>query len=402
MNLLERLQNEFGDAVAVRAASETDAVDEMTPQAIAAPRDEEAARALLAWCGREKVALVARGGGTKLSLGARPERCDLMISTENLNRVIEHDDGNATVAAEAGISLSTLNELVGQCDQFVPLDGAEPGSRETLGGAIATNHSGMSRLKYGTPRDLVVGLHAVLSDGRLVKAGSKVVKNVSGYDLNKIFIGSFGTLGLITQVTLRLRPKDAASQTWQASFASWEAAAQSARAILEGAFEPTALRVWTNGQSFRLLARFDGSETAVRVQLERLPRAEMVDENDRDGQQPEGQLRLRAGLPLQRAVGWAQLAQESGAGQITWDCGLGIVRAAFESMPEHVSSSVAKLRAEAEGSGGYVVVEDAPAALKTLDFVWGAPRSDFALMRSLKQAYDAAGVCAPGRFVGGL
>ena len=395
MSLLQQLENEFGDKVTVHEAAPHAAVDGVLPQAVAAPRDAEAALALAAWCGREGVAFVVRGGGTKIGIGARPELCNLVISTEHLNRIIEHDEGNATVTVEAGIILESLNRAVGESGQFVPLDGTQEGSRATLGGVVATNHSGLTRLKYGTPRDLVVGLHAALSDGRMVKAGSKVVKNVSGYDLNKVFIGSFGTLGLITQVTLRLRPHDAAGTTWETGCKSWQAAAELARTILDGPFEPTGLRVHADGSTLRLIVRFDGGETSVRTQLERLPQGQASDESALDTLQHTVQ--LRAVLPLQSALKWARQAQGAGARQIAWDCGLGIIRAGFDDMP-----NVQALRAAAEQAAGFLLVEQAPPEVKTPELVWGAPRSDFALVQRLKKSYDPARVCAPGRFIGGI
>jgi len=395
MNFQERLQSEFGNNVTARVATPQDAVDGVLPVAVAEPHDADSALALVAWCGREDVAFVARGGGTKIGIGARPRRCDLVISTARLNRIIEHDEGNATVAAEAGITLESLNRAVGERGQFVPLDGAEAGSAATLGGVVASNHSGLTRLKYNMPRDLVVGLHAALSDGRMIKAGSKVVKNVSGYDLNKIFIGSHGTLGLITQVTLRLRPHDAASATWQSDCATWEEAVQLATMILDGPFEPTGLQVRANGSTLRFLARFDGGETSVRTQIGRLPANPAVEEI---AAPPFTQmLRLQAVLPLQHAQQWARQAQEFGAREVQWDCGTGVVGAAFEAVPD-----VAALRVAAERVAGFVVVASAPAELKMPEFVWGAPRSDFALAQRLKDAYDAARVCAPGRFIGGI
>jgi glycolate oxidase FAD binding subunit len=418
MDLWERLRREFGNSVAVRAASGADAVDGIAPQAVAAPRDEAAACALLKWCGREKLAIIARGGGTKIEIGARPVRFDVLISTEHLNRVIEHDEGNATVTAEAGISLRILDAEVGRRGQFVPLEGAgnlvpveaaeameatgaSQAAGPTLGGVASANQSGVAQLKYGAPRDLVVGLHAALPDGRLVKAGGKVVKNVSGYDLNKLFVGSFGTLGLITRVTLRLRPHDAVRRTLGAACDSWPEAMSLARRILDGPFEPVVLRVCVDDGGFRLRAAFAGGQTAVQSQIECLPAAAWserpTEPPDTVGRQDDHSVRMRAILPLGSAAFWAQTARREGADSISWDCGVGLVHACFEQVPD-----VAVLRDEAARNTGFVLVERAPVALKTPAFVWGAPRPDFVLMKRLKAKFDPAGICAPGRFVGGL
>lgn len=403
MDLLQRLQDEFGSSITAQPAGDAAVVDGVMPQVVAAPRDEIAALALVAWCGREKVAFIPRGGGTKLHIGARPQSCDLIISTENLAGVLEHDEGNATVTAQAGIGLAALNDVVGQGHQFLPLTATQPGSRATLGGAVACNQAGMTRLKYGTPRDLVVGLHAVLSDGRFIKAGSKVVKNVSGYDLNKVFTGSYGNLGLITEVTIRLQPHTAATAVWQGRFVSWPEAIAQARAIFEGPFEATALRITSDAAGLGVLTQFDGGEKSVLTQMERLPPLAAIAEPPGQAENGRvGELQLCAVLPLQSAGTWAQQAQERGASQIDWDYGLGIVFAAYATIPENATQLVTELRDHAQSAGGFVVVERAPTVLKTPDFVWGATTSAFPLMQGLKGAFDAAGVCAPGRFVGGL
>jgi glycolate oxidase FAD binding subunit len=394
-SLLNKLTSEFGDVVSVE---DVIAVDGVSPQHTAVPQTEEAAHELVRWCGQNDVAFIPVGGATKLHIGARPSRCDLLISTHRLTSVIEHDDGNATVQAQAGITLDALDEAVGARQQFVPLDW-ESGSAATLGGVVATNYSGATKLRYGAPRDLVVGLHASLSDGRKVKAGSKVVKNVSGYDLNKLFIGSFGTLGLITQVTIRLRPQDARRDSWQQAYSSWSEAEHAAQQIFNGLYEPALLQIISQGDKFVLRARFDGGEAAVSAQLEKLPASHA---NVSVGTVAPRALELRSIMPITRAGAWAQTAKQAGADQVWWDYGLGSVQAQFEQVPGNVVDIVDDLRAYATQLEGSVVVERVPHELKSADLVWGAPRSDFALMKLLKNSFDAANVCAPGRFIGGL
>ncbi|HEY0075946.1 MAG TPA: FAD-binding oxidoreductase [Abditibacteriaceae bacterium] len=390
MDILSRLQSEFGDVVSPRIADETDAVDGVQPQAIAAPCDEEAAQALVHWCGREYIAFVPRGGGTKLHIGAPPTRCDLIISTEKLTQIFDHDEGNATVQAGAGISLVNLDAEMRKRNQFVPLEGE---NSTTLGGTVATNHFGGSKLKYGAPRDLVTGLHAVLSDGRLVKAGSKVVKNVSGYDLNKLFIGSFGNLGLITEVTIRLRPESEETLYWSSGFATWQEAESQAWKIINNSFNPTMLYVHWNRTGAVVNAFFEGGKESVKKQENQL----IERDSGFSCVLEEPNYMLSCHLPLQAASKWALLVGENGADEVYCECGLGIVEADFENVPD-----IAFLRAEAEKLGGFLIVEKAPVEMKTPELVWGQPRGDFALMKKLKQSFDAANVCAPGRFIGGL
>ena len=388
MSLLTQLQAEFGDAFEY-LETENAAVDGVTPPAFVAPRDEDSARALIQWCGREKLAIIAIGNATKLEIGAPPSCYDIGISTRHLNQIFDHDAGNATVEAGAGIALSALNAAVADAKQFVPLD--DDGG--TLGGAVACNSFGPSKLKWGAPRDLVVGLHAMLSDGRHLKAGAKVVKNVAGYDLPKLFVGSFGSLGLLSRVTIRLRPDDAASSHWNEAFDSLQALETRAAEILNGPFEPTLLRARFDG-AWVLRARFDGGARAVAAQLQRLPASAELE----PAKATVAPWQVRAQLPLTRAANWLQSAQGQSATTLDWDAGLGIANAEFaEASP----AIVHELRALAAADGGWLRVNRAPLDAKTPELVWGEPRADAPLMRGLKAAYDAAKVCAPGRLVGG-
>ena len=396
MEILLLLTKQLGSAVEIAPATHRDFVDGVASQIVAAPRDEEVARELIALCGREKWAFVVAGGNTQIGIGAPPSRLDLRISTKHLNQIWDFDEGNATVEAGAGISLESLNESVGEREQFVPLDAAFQSTGATLGGAVACNTSGESRLKWNTPRDLVTGLRAVLSDNREVRGGAKVVKNVSGYDLPKVFTGSFGTLGLITRATIRLRPRDAVSSTWTHAFDSLRDVQRIAEQITGGPFEPTFLRASWRGE-WSLRARFDGGQRAVGIQIERLPASQEV--SSIGVSSTKSAWRLRAILPLTRAISWLRAAHEMGANGLDWDCALGVVEANFANL---TLAQLADLRADAEKLGGFLRVDEAPSEFKTPDLVWGAPRSDFVLMQRVKAVYDAANVCAPGRNVGGL
>ena len=377
MSLPNQIQNELGDTV--------ERID--APLPTFAPRDEAAARALVAFCGRERLAFVAQGHATKSHIGAPPTRLDLTISTRHLAQIFDHDAGNATLEAGAGLSLAALNSAVADARQFVPLD--DDGG--TLGGAVACNSFGPSRLKWGAPRDLVVGLEAALSDGRHIKGGAKVVKNVAGYDLPKLFVGSFGSLGLITRVTIRLRPNDAASQEWSEAFESLDELQERAEMILNGPFEPTLLRASWRGESWVLRARFDGGELAVAGQLQLLPASSLIE----DAPVWDAPWQLRAQLPLARAYDWLRAAGKRGADAMDWQPGLGVARVALADCADEVES----LRELAHELGGWLRVDAAPLDAKTPELVWGKPGGEVALMRALKASYDAANVCAPGRLV---
>jgi glycolate oxidase FAD binding subunit len=394
MNHSEALSARFGAEVEIQPARPTDALDGVQPQLVAAPRSEAAALELIKYCTAEKLAFVPRGSGTKWHAGAPPSKFDVLLSTRHLNQIWDHDEGNATVTAGAGIELDALNAEVGRKQQFCPIDDAPNG---TLGGIAATNFSNAWRQKYGTPRDLITGLDVLLSDGRQLKTGAKVVKNVSGYDLPKIFIGSYGTLGIITRLTIRLRPYDVATQIRHLEFKDWEKLGLALEYIQSGPFEPTMLRAVVRPVSLHLYVRFDGPETAVVHQGERLG-GEFLE--SMDNLVPASLCLLRAALPVARAGEWARAAHEARAQEVTWDAGVGAARAAFYTDLE--IGSVQSLRAKAESLGGHLIVERAPVAKKNAELVWGAPRPEARLMRQVKAAYDPHSLFSPGRFVAGI
>jgi glycolate oxidase FAD binding subunit len=299
------------------------------------------------------------------------------------------------VTAGAGISLEVLDAEMRQRGQFVPL-WVGSFQQATLGGVVAANYSDCTKLKYGSPRDLVTGLHAVLSDGRLIKAGSKVVKNVSGYDLSKLLIGSLGTLGVITQATVRLRPCTSKNTHWWREYDNLEEAAAQAWEVANGAFAPVSLGVSALPQNnyYALYVHLEGSESEIETQLSRLPEYKL----NNPFWHHNRYWRLAVHLPLKNAEKWLHIARELDVVQFSWEAALGTVIAHFDT----VEIDVENLRAEAERLGGFLIVERAPAEVKTPELVWGAPRGDWALMKKLKQSYDTANVCAPGRFVGGL
>jgi glycolate oxidase FAD binding subunit len=398
MDLQDHLKEEFGSAVEITPAGGDDVIDGVRPRLIVAPKEEVAAQVLAGWCGREKIAVVARGGGSKISWGAPPSQCDLILSSRHFNKVIDHDTGNATVTAQSGINLVELDRQMREQGQFLPLDFEEhPGA--TLGGVMATNHSGATRLRYKTPRDLAVGMTAVLSDGRLLKNGSKVVKNVSGYDLGKLFIGSYGNLGFLTSVTIRLRPVEEQSSWWHHEYKSWQDAAGMASEMLSGDYEPALVRVTAHNSTFTLTARFDGIAESVQNQLQQLP----VDEGDKSTFKAHGNtnLTIRAHLPLAKALSFAQKTEGEGASIVQWDAALGVVSASWENVSS-IKSLTEILRAHATSCGGILIVQKAPADQKDAELVWGEKRADFPLHQQLKQRFDAANIFSPGRFWGGL
>jgi glycolate oxidase FAD binding subunit len=258
------------DAGRVREGSTADAVDGVRPAVVVEPASVDEASTVLAFCSANRLAVVPRGGGTKLTWGGAPERADVMLSTARMDAVLDHAAGDLVVVAQAGCRIEALQATLAQSGQMLALDPPQAGA--TIGGIVATGASGPRRLRYGTPRDLVIGIKLVLSDGTIAHAGGRVVKNVAGYDLGRLFAGSFGTLGLIAEVTFRLHPIPAYAQRLDVSVETPEAAFAAVRLAVSPPLDPVAVELWwpTASGAGRVEARFEGTEPGVRAQTSRL------------------------------------------------------------------------------------------------------------------------------------
>lgn len=210
------------------------------PAAVVFPRTTDEVALVVRTARAHRVPLVTRGSGTGLSGGSVPVAGALVLCLVKMDRVIEFDSRNLTVLAEAGVVTQDIYALADAAGLFYPPD---PGSMKisTIAGNVAENAGGLRGLKYGVTRDYVMGLEVVLADGSVCWLGSKCVKDVAGYNLRDLFIGSEGTLGVITRVLLKLLPKPAARQTLLATFASMEAAAATVSAIIAGKIIPCTL-----------------------------------------------------------------------------------------------------------------------------------------------------------------
>jgi glycolate oxidase FAD binding subunit len=241
-----------------REASPEDAVAGVTPRYAAAPATVAEASALLRAAAEHDLTVVPRGSGSKLDWGSPPRRCDLLVDTVALDRVIEHVAGDLVARVQAGVSMRRLGEILARAGQELALDappglgdateptqrGIEPGpAGGTVGGTLATAAAGPRRLRYGTPRDLVIGITVVRADGTVAHSGGKVVKNVAGYDLAKLFAGSFGTLGLIVEAVFRLHPRPAAAAYVTLDCPDAAAAYQAVAAASASVLAPSAIEI---------------------------------------------------------------------------------------------------------------------------------------------------------------
>jgi glycolate oxidase FAD binding subunit len=222
--------------------------------------------AMLRRASDQRQSIVIRGAGTKMDWGRAPQRVDAILSTRRLNRLLAHAYGDLTATIEAGATLAEVNATLARRGQCLPLD-PPFADRATIGGILATNDSGPLRHRFGTPRDLVIGVQLATTDGTLAKAGGQVVKNVAGYDLSKLVCGSFGSLAAIVSATFKLTPLPRASKTIVIEAPDVERLGQIVRDVMSSQLEPIAFDIHVSDVA-RLLLRFASLPNVVDAQIE--------------------------------------------------------------------------------------------------------------------------------------
>lgn len=386
-----------------------------------APTTEEEASQFFEEASRRGQKVRLKGAGTKQDLGNLPTLTNLTISTLKLNRLIDYTPEDLTITVGAGMPFDEVQEILGQHGQFLPLDPLDL-SGQTIGGILATNRSGPRRLLYGTARDLLIGCRFVLADGTIAHSGGKVVKNVAGYDLHKLFIGSYGTLGLLTEVTFKVVPKPQVIGTTTATFETTQAAFLAARQCVRSNLMPAALELLnspdaTSNPKYKLYIGAEGMEVAVKDQLAKLGEickatgAQSVEITDKPSVWYEltnvtkkFKVELRVGTVLTnlpRAYNLLEeaLAQLDVSGTLQARAGTGLVYLATELEEKHhqqMASLIEKIRAEIAQDGGTLVIEKAPNELKHLVEVWGDMGDALASMQALKAKFDPQGLLNPG------
>lgn len=380
-------------------------IDGRTPDCVVTPRSpEEVARALAA-AGAAGLAVIPVGGGTMLSWGNVPARYDLALDLTALNRVVEYAPEDLTVTVEAGVRLADLNARLAERRQFLPFDPPEAAGA-TVGGVVAANATGPSRHAYDAPRDRLIGVTAALTDGSLAKAGGRVVKNVAGYDLCKLYCGSMGTLGVIVSMTFKIAPLPRADVTWGAPFASAAEAARAAFAATDRglalrsleALSPAAAARLGLERAWTLLARCSGGAAAVERSTAELAKLAPGKAAGADlwrryaGLTADAPVVLRLSTLPSRTT--ALLEQLSDRTIASATLAHGLVRVALEE-------DEPALRGAVERDGAWTF-ERAPAGLKREMDIWGPLPPAFEVMRRLKREFDPAGTLSPGRFAGRL
>ena len=419
-------------------------VDGVVPEAAVLPKNVEAVSQVLSAAAEEGGKVTPWGGGTQIALGNAPERVDLVLGTGHLDHLIFHEPGDMVASFEAGMTLDSIQLELAKQRQFLPLEAPLP-SRATIGGVLAANVSGPARLAFGTSRDWLIGVKVVHSSGAVTKSGGRVVKNVTGYDLNKLHIGALGTLGVIVEATFKLAPVPQEKSSMVAAFSTLSDALEAASKLLHQSYAPQALVV-TNDEvlarfavpgsrtegEFTVLALFIGRKVAVKRRFEDsagsirsnaalalgiLEREEsdklwqvLIDLPWVDEAAPPLVVKasyqpsvVKEVLPLFQSV-----SLHSSTPGFVIDIGSGVAHFLWwptdaESMDSRVvREGITGLREQARSMGAYVVVERCPSAVKAGLDVWGEPPGGVDVMRRIKRELDPAGILNPGRFVAGI
>jgi glycolate oxidase FAD binding subunit len=393
----------FADDLAAISGSEHLRVDENTFSI--APASAEEIAAVLRYANRNSITVAPYGGGTKHSWG-NPIHPSLILHTHRLDTVREHTWQDMTCIVQAGCVWSSMQASLAKYGQFVALDPLWP-DRATIGGVAATNDSGSLRLKYGSLRDLIIGMTIVLTDGTIARSGGKVVKNVAGYDLHKLMTGAFGTLGVITEVTFRLHSIPRHVQSFTIASSDVEGLGHLLMKILDSHLSTQSLQLRSGGSGFALDVRLATLPEVIRDQassLSTLAQSVQLEVSDADSDvwnarqeqfdQAECFVVKATMLPSDispivatiRTLGGTSVTQATG-----------IMTA---SIPAVASSQLPQLREKLEAIGGSLTVLHHPAHASPVASTM--PSDTLPLMRELKHRFDSDCILNPGRFVGGI
>jgi glycolate oxidase FAD binding subunit len=387
------------------------------PSCVVYPHSQAELAAVITTANSHQWRVLTWGSGSKINWGGLAENIDIIVSTEHINQLIEHAVGDLTVTVEAGMKFAQIQEILAKSGQTLALDPAAP-ELATIGGIVATADTGSLRQRYGGVRDQLLGITFIRADGEIAKAGGRVVKNVAGYDLMKLFTGAYGTLGIISQVTFRVYPIPESSGTVILTGKS-EAISQAVRTLQSSELTPTQVdllssKLVTNldlGTGIGLITRFQSISESVQEQSKRL-------------------LLIGEKLGLQGVIYsgnqeidlWQQLPKQiyDHLTESTITCKIGVLpTAAVEILNYmevgliHISSGLGLVRLEKEeqilplrslcqANSGFLSVLSAPVEFKKRFDVWGYNGNALAVMRGIKEQFDGNFILSPGRFVGGI
>ncbi len=406
------------------------AVDGVLPAVVAMPDSVEQISRLLAFANGAGLALFPRGGGTAMGMGGAPQRVDIVLSMQRLAKVIDYSPEDMTVTTQAGVTLATIQTLLAGQRQMLPLDPPLP-ERATVGGILATNASGPLRYQFGMPRDLALGTVVVYADGTVAKSGGRTVKNVAGYDMTRLHVGAFGTLGVIVEATFKVSPLPKALVTVAGTFATLAEAGAAARALRMARIVPWSLALVPPsaasglGDGYTVAVRLGGQPVVVTPQAQRAldtlteakgSQVHAVDNAEasfwpalRDWPATVGDANgvlLRIGVAPSQAVTALAAVHEMTthyglqASSLAWP-GAATIFCYLSGTDDGLAAALTAMAAASKEWHGNLAIERCPQRIKAHAPLWGPAEAD-ALTRRVKQTFDGKGVLNPGRFVGGL
>jgi glycolate oxidase FAD binding subunit len=387
------------------------------PSCIVYPHSQGELAALIAGANQNKWRVLVQGSGSKINWGGLAKNIDIVVSTERINQLIEHAVGDLTVTVEAGIKFAHVQDILAKSGQTLALDPAAP-ELATIGGIVATADTGSLRQRYGGVRDQLLGITFIRADGQIAKAGGRVVKNVAGYDLMKLFTGAYGTLGIISQVTFRVYPIPESSGTVILT-GKPEAISQAVRTLQSSELTPTQADLLSSklvssldlGTGIGLIARFQSVSESVQEQSKRLliigeklglhgviyAENQEADLWQRLPEQiyfpvTESTITCKIGVLPTAAV---EILNQIEVGLIHISSGLGLVRL-------EKSEQILPLRNLCQANSGFLSILSAPVEVKLKFDVWGYTGNSLDVMRDIKKQFDGNCILNPGRFVGGI
>ena len=395
----------------IRQGAVEDAIDGVVPRLVSQPQSPEELASLLAGASRDRWMTVLRGGGTKLAWGRVPASLDLIVDISRLDRLVAHRHADMTATVQAGMPLASLNRSLAEHGQYLPVDSAF--EHATVGGVVATNDSGPLRQRYGTPRDLLIGITLATTEGRLVKAGGTVVKNVAGYDLGKLVSGSHGTLAAIVDATFKLLPIPRASATLVATYLDGTALARDVAALDASQVELTAFDVrFSDRARYQLLLRMASSPAATEALAAEAARLMSSPPALLNGEAEQALWREQTRVPwsgtstvlrlswlpsnLPAVLALVERLHQDRCGPVTFvgrAGGAGLL--SLEGDEDASIAAIVNLRASVDV--GHVVVLRASRRLKDQADVWGQASGATEVARALKRMFDPQGILNAGR-----
>lgn len=409
-DIAERLRAVTGVATGEQCAAY--ALDDCVPDVVIRPASADEVRDVLEVCSEYGAPGIVWGGGTHVGIGNPLQQYRWAMDMRRLSRLLDYSPGDLVVTVEAGMTLSALQKILFPHRQWLPIDAPVP-DRQTVGGIVASGGAGPRRHRYGLPREWLLAVRAVLPSGEVIKAGIGVVKNVAGYDLPRLLAGSWGTLGVLTELTFKVAPLPEVSVVYRSSLSGAQKLFSLRDALSHPLLQPEMLEVVCEREAgWRVICGLAGFEEDVRWQVGFLLEQSRMEwepvateEVDRLRDRyllADSVCRCRCVVPpAQTAEMILWLSQRFPEAEMQSHFGVGVVRIWWgKDLPD--VRTLQSLREETHRLGGFCVLERAPAELKRAFGVWDAVRGGAGVMRRLKEGFDPIGILAPGRFVEGL